>query len=110
MNSFLRGLVRAVAETFTLPGPILEVGSRAVVGQEDLANVRTMFPGRTYLGLDTQPGPDVDIVGSVEELPFPTGSIGTVLALNTLEHVPHFWRAFDEVHRVLRPDGALLVA
>jgi hypothetical protein len=24
--------------------------------------------------------------------------------------VPRFWRAFDEVHRVLRPDGALLVA
>src|SRR5205085_2657058 len=25
------------------------------------------------------------------------------------EHVPRFWRGFQEVHRVLRPDGALLV-
>lgn len=109
MNAIMRGLVRAAAETFTLPGPILEIGSYQVEGQEAVANLRTLFPGRAYLGLDVRKGRGVDVRGSVEELPFPTGSIGTILAVSTLEHVPRFWRAFEEMHRVLRPEGALLL-
>ncbi|HVS34709.1 MAG TPA: hypothetical protein VMS17_03945, partial [Gemmataceae bacterium] len=31
-------------------------------------------------------------------------------ALETFEHVRRFWRGFEEIRRVLRPDGALLVA
>lgn len=110
MNAILRGLVRAVAETFTLPGPILEIGSYQVCGQETVADLRSLFPGRSYRGVDVRPGLGVDLLASAEALPYADKSIGTVLAISTLEHVPHFWRAFDEMHRVLRPDGALLVA
>jgi SAM-dependent methyltransferase len=110
MNSMLRGLVRAVAETFPLPGPILEVGSYQVAGQEPLADLRSLFPERPYIGLDRRDGPGVDVVGDVECLPYPDGSFGTVLALGTFEHVGRFWRGFEEVHRVLRSNGALLVA
>lgn len=110
MNAILRGLVRAAAETFTLPGPILEIGSYQVSGQEDAADLRTLFPGRLYLGMDVRSGRGVDVRASVEALPCADASIGTILAISTLEHVPRFWRAFDEMRRVLRPDGALLVA
>src|SRR5262249_33431399 len=110
MSPFLRGLVRAVAETFTLPGPILEVGSYVVAGQEGLADLRPLFPGRCYVGLDRRPGPGVDLVADVEKLPLADASIGTVLALGTFEHVQRFWTGLDEVRRVLRPDGALLLA
>jgi SAM-dependent methyltransferase len=110
MNLFLRGLARAVAEAFPLPGPVLEVGSFQVPGQEALADLRGLFPGRPYVGLDARPGPGVDVVADVEDLPQADSSVGTVLALSTFEHVPRFWRGFEEVHRVLRPDGALLVA
>lgn len=110
MNAILRGLVRTVAETFTLPGPILEIGSYQVTGQEGVADLRTLFPGRSYLGLDIRAGRGVDLLANVEALPYADRSIGTILAISTLEHVPHFWRAFDEMYRVLRPDGALLVA
>lgn len=110
MNAIMRGLVRAVSETFTLPGPILEIGSYQVAGQEGVADLRTLFPGRSYLGVDVRPGRGVDLLASVEALPYADGSIGTILALSTLEHVPRFWHAFEEMHRVLRPDGALLVA
>jgi SAM-dependent methyltransferase len=109
MNAIMRGLVRAVSETFTLPGPILEIGSYQVEGQESVADLRTLFPGRSYLGMDVRPGRGVDLLASVEALPYAAGSIGTILAVSTLEHVPRFWRAFEEMHRVLRPDGALLV-
>ncbi len=109
MNSFLRGVVQAVAETFTLPEPILEIGSYQVSGQEGL-DLRSLFPGREYVGLDVRPGPGVDMVGDVEKLPQLDGSVGTVLALCTFEHVRHFWKGFEEVRRVLRPGGAFLVA
>jgi len=110
MNPFLHGLARAVAETFSLPGPILEIGSFQVPGQEEIGNLRPYFAGQTYLGVDMREGPGVDLVADVESLPQPTGAVGTVLALSTFEHVPHFWRGFQEVRRVLRPGGALLVA
>jgi SAM-dependent methyltransferase len=110
MNRFLQGVARAVAETFALPGPILEVGSYQVPGQEALADLRSLFPGRDYLGVDARPGPGVDRVADVEALPLADATVGTVLAMNTFEHVPRFWRGFAEIRRVLRPDGALLVS
>ena len=110
MNRFLNGAVRAIRETFDLPEPIVEIGSYQVEGQEDYANLRTMFPATNYLGIDMRPGPGVDCVANVEDLPQATGSVGTVLALNTFEHVRCFWRGFDEVHRVLRRDGALILS
>jgi SAM-dependent methyltransferase len=110
MNQFLHGVAHATAETFDFPGPVLEIGSYRVPGQEALADLRPFFPHQDYVGLDARPGPGVDEVGDVEDLPYPDRSIGTVLAFSTFEHVPHFWKGFEEVRRVLRPDGALVVA
>jgi len=110
MNTFLRGMVQAVAETFPLPEPILEIGSYQVEGQESLCELRSLFPGREYCGLDMRPGPGVDLVGNVEAIDLPDSSVGTILALNTLEHVQRFWVGLEEIRRVLRPDGALLIS
>src|SRR5688572_8333356 len=110
MNSFLRGVVQAVAESFPLPEPILEIGSYQVEGQESLCELRSFFPGCEYLGVDIRPGPGVDLVGNVEALDLPDASVGTVLAMSTLEHVQRFWVGLDEIRRVLRPDGALLLS
>ena len=110
MNQFLNGVARAVAETFDLAGPILEIGSYQVSGQEDIADLRQLFPGKPYVGIDVRLGPGVDRVADVEALPYADGSFGTVVAMNTFEHVARFWRGFEEAYRVLRPGGALLVS
>jgi SAM-dependent methyltransferase len=110
MNLFLNGVARATAEAFDLPGPILEIGSYQVEGQQDLINLRPFFPNREYVGVDVRPGPGVDSVADVERLPYANGSVGTVIAMSAFEHVPRFWRGFDEVQRVLRPDGVFLVS
>jgi SAM-dependent methyltransferase len=110
MNQFLHGVARAVAETFDLPGPILEIGAQQVPGQEAIGNLRPLFRNKVYVGLDARAGPGVDLVADVEALPQADGSVGTVIAMNTLEHVPRFWRGLEEIHRVLRPDGVLVVS
>ena len=109
MNRFLRGVARAAIESFHLPGPILEIGSYKVEGQEDLIDLRGLFPGRDYTGVDFRAGPGVDLVANVENLPLPDASVGTVLAFSVFEHVRQFWKGFEEVRRVLRPDGVFLV-
>jgi hypothetical protein len=110
MNGFLSGVARAVAEAFELPEPIIEIGAYQVAGQESLVNLRSLFAGKQYTGVDVREGPGVDCVADVESLPQATASAGTIIAMSTFEHVPRFWRGFDEVHRVLRPDGVLLVS
>ncbi len=107
MNRFLHGMIQAVAQTFTLPDPIVEVGSYQV---DDLVNVRALFPRQRFVGLDMRAGPGVDLVADAERMPLADRSVGTILALSTLEHVPHFWKALEQFRRVLRPDGAMVVS
>lgn len=110
MTPFFHGLVKAVAETFDLPGPVLEIGSFHLPRGDDDADLRSLFPAKRYRGIDIRPGPGVDCVADVEDLPVKSGSVGTVIALNTLHEVPHFWRGLDEIERILRPDGVLIVS
>jgi len=110
MNEFIAGVARAAAETFSFPEPVLEVGSFQVAGQEHIADLRAIFPCKNYIGIDMRPGPGVDAVENVENLPRGDATVGSVLALNLFEHVERFWRGFDEIQRVLRPDGILLVS
>ncbi|MEK6233931.1 MAG: class I SAM-dependent methyltransferase [Planctomycetales bacterium] len=110
MNPFMAGVARAALTTFDLPEPILEVGSYLVEGQEEVANLRKHVAGKDYVGIDYRSGPGVDSVENVEQLPRPDDSVGTVLAFNVFEHVERFWLGFEEVRRVLRPDGLLAVS
>jgi len=110
MNDFIAGVARAAAESFEFPEPILEVGSFQVSGQEQIANLRGLFPGKDFVGIDMRPGPGVDSVENVERLPRRDQSVGSVIALNLFEHVERFWLGFHEIQRVLRPDGLLFVS
>jgi len=49
------------------------------------------------------------LVGSALDLPFPAASFDTVIALNLVDRVPHPHRALDELARVVRPGGRLLL-
>ncbi len=47
--------------------------------------------------------------GSVLELPFPDDSFDIVFSHGVLHHVPDIKRAQEEIHRVLRPGGELII-
>jgi demethylmenaquinone methyltransferase/2-methoxy-6-polyprenyl-1,4-benzoquinol methylase len=50
------------------------------------------------------------IVGDVHQLPFPDGRFDRVIALALLPHLDDPGMALREFHRVLRPDGMLVIA
>jgi SAM-dependent methyltransferase len=109
MRDHNKAFCRVVTETFDCPGPVYEFGSYQVEGQVDYADLRALFPGKAYVGCDMRPGPGVDRVEDVSAISLPDGSIGTILCIETFEHVFEVRKAFDEVIRVLKPGGVFVI-
>lgn len=109
MRAPIRAFVEAAA-ALAGPGPVVEFGAYRVPGQEALADLRPLFPGRPYLGCDLRPGPGVDRVEDVSAPTLPAGSAATLLCLETLEHVLEVRRAFDALERLLAPGGLLIAS
>ena len=96
MRDHNKEFCRLVAETFDCPGPVYEFGSFQVEGQVEYADLRGMFAGKEYVGCDMRPGPGVDRVEDVSAMSLADESAGTVLCIETFEHVFEVRRAFDE--------------
>ncbi len=109
MRDHNKAFCRLVAETLHCPGPVFEFGSYQVDGQEGYANLRALFATRSYVGCDMRPGPGVDRVEDVTAISLPDESAGTVLCIETFEHVFDVSRAFDEVFRLLKPGGIFVI-
>ena len=110
MRPSVRRFAEEVATRLPLPEPIVEIGARPAEGQEDIADLRALFPGREYIGCDLQPGPGVDRIEDVHDLSFDDDSVGTIISFDTLEHVADPLRAVREMHRVLRPGGVVAIS
>jgi SAM-dependent methyltransferase len=63
-----------------------------------------------YVGLDIAPGPNVDVVGTGDDLPFEDAQFDCILCTQVLQLIGDPQRALREMHRVLRPGGAALVS
>jgi len=98
-------LVRVIAAHVDLPEPIVEIGSYQVPDQPYPSDLRPFFAGKQFIGCDARQGPGVDRIEDVHALSFADGSVGTILMLETLEHVADPIRALQQVRRVLRPEG-----
>lgn len=90
--------------------PIYEIGSYRVEGQEEFADLRPLFPGKVYVGCDMRPGMGVDRIEDVHCLKIRSNSVGTVLIMDTLEHVENVYRAMDEIYRILIPEGMVIMS
>lgn len=110
MRGNIRECIRAVAETLEILDPIVEIGSLQVEGQMYAADLRPFFPGKHYIGCDAREGLGVDRIEDVHLLSFATDSIGTVLMLETLEHVENPLQAMAEIFRVLQPEGIVVIS
>lgn len=85
---------------------IVEIGSCNVNGT--LRDFRP--PGATYIGLDLDDGPGVNIkITPGERLPIEDGSADVVLSSSAFEHDPCFWRTFLEMARIVAPGGFIYI-
>jgi SAM-dependent methyltransferase len=66
-----------------------------------------LFPNR--IGIDIERAPGVHVVSDAHSLAFRDRSFDVVLATEILEHLPEPQRAIDEMLRVLRPGGTVLL-
>ncbi len=110
MRDNVKAFVRDVAELFEIQEPIYEFGSLQVAGQEGYADLRPIFPGKQYIGCDARMGVGVDRIEDLMGLSLGDETAGTVLILDTLEHVENCHRAMDEVYRVLKPEGTIAIS
>jgi SAM-dependent methyltransferase len=86
---------------------VVEVGSADING-----SYRAIFPSQTfgYVGCDLVPGPGVDLVlDDPYHLPLPDAYADVVISGQMLEHCEYFWLAFEEMLRILKPNGYLFL-
>jgi len=110
MRELIKQFVKLCAENLSIVEPIYEFGSLQVPMQIGFADLRPFFPDKKYVGVDMREGPGVDAILDLHDIDLPSGSVGTVLMLDTLEHVEFVRKAMDEVYRILSPNGILIIS
>jgi hypothetical protein len=110
MRDYIREFVQICAETLPVAEPIYEFGSFQVPGQGDFADLRPIFLGKEYVGCDMQEGPGVDRILNLHSIELPSDTAGTVLLMDTLEHVEFVRKALEEVHRILKTNGMVVTS
>ncbi len=90
---------------------ILDVGS-AVVDATQRSNRDVMQnPAWTLIGLDIEPGPNVDVVVAdpYDWTEIATSSVDVVTCSEVFEHAEYVWVTILEISRVLKPNGLAFV-
>jgi SAM-dependent methyltransferase len=110
MLPHINEFVSIVSKNIKIAGPIYEFGSYQVEGQEKNADLRPLFNEQKYVGCDIRNGNGVDLVLDIQDMALPSASVGTIIAMETLEHVQNPWLAAKEISRVLRKEDGVLIA
>jgi SAM-dependent methyltransferase len=94
-------------------GPILEVGSKDYGNTQDL---RSLFPGTDYLGVDIEGGDGVDTVTDLtdgfEHIDHTLSGkrFSTAICFSVLEHCRNPFRMCENISRLLKEGGLVFVS
>lgn len=108
--------IKTYAETKNLLNScVCEIGSRSAEGQEHMG-MKKLFPN--HLGIDIKRGHGVDIVADMTAKPSShriavhraVRGADLVLCLETIEHVPRFWRLLSNVRHYSNPGAHLILS
>lgn len=86
-----------------IKGDVLDIGAGSY------PRYKNLFKYKTYIGMDIAPGKDIDVVGKIEAIPLPESSFDSIVCTQVLGDVYEPSKAFKEIHRVLRPEGVVLI-
>lgn len=109
MRKSIKEFVKICSELLPIHEPIYEFGSLQVKGQMGFADLRPLFPNKKYIGADMRKGPGVDTILNLHNIRLPSELVGTVLILDTMEHVEFPKKAVEESYRILKSEGMLIV-
>lgn len=92
---------------------VLDVGSAMVQKDKTINSYRSIILNdfADYTGLDLEPGKNVDIVvkDPYDWKEIKDNTYDIVISGQMLEHSEFFWKAFEEMARVLKPGGYMCV-
>jgi SAM-dependent methyltransferase len=83
---------------------ILDVGS-----WDSNGCLKPIFNEATYIGLDAQSGPNVDVVCNSNQIPFNNNEFDIIISTSCFEHDEMFWLTFLEMCRVLKTGGYIYI-
>lgn len=104
--------VMLINELAKIPAPsVIDLGARRVEGKPSTLRQEWVPHAKEYIGVDFQPGLDVDIVADVHTLSDTLGEnkYDAIISCSTLEHIQYPWIAAVEMCRVLKPGGLVFV-
>ena len=111
MTKELRAALEVILSNMSSrPLKVLEIGSRVADHQDEICDLRPLLPKSKYVGLDMQDGVGVDVVADATAIPFPDHSFDLIICLETLEHANNPWMMSQEIKRVVKKNGAIILS
>jgi SAM-dependent methyltransferase len=104
--------VMLINELAKIPAPsVIDLGARRVEDKPSTLRHEWVPHAKEYIGVDFQPGLDVDVVADVHTLSDTLGEnkYDAVISCSTLEHIQYPWIAAVEICRVLKPGGFVFI-
>lgn len=77
--------------------------------QKGMAKYQSLFYGKRYETMDNSPAYKPNIVGDIHSMPFKDGSIDAILCNSVFEHLYNPNKAMEEIYRVLKKGGKVLI-
>lgn len=100
-----------LADVEKTPLTLLDVGSAIVAGQSLSNRDVLQNPGWTLLGMDIEPGLNVDVAVAdpYHWTEIASGSVDVVTCSEVFEHAEYFWITILEIARVLKGNGLAFI-
>ena len=112
----VRDLERVVRQHVGDNGTVLDVGCGVGDNLKSVYRENVKFKGLEYsansLARAKRVLPsDVEVIqGSAVDMPFQSNSSDLMMCIEVLEHIPDQYQALRDMHRVLKPDGVLVLS